>query len=353
MKVIASLLLLAIGAIAELVPISPFPGKGVLISRGPRGGPPSAVVANKIYVFGGAYDLPYVVDPSDFDNPFGRRHASFNVSSEVYSYNMDIDQWEREETATPHPLKRGTTQVVGDAIYFLDTNFDSNTTRRIDVWKYSTADQTWDQVTRLNFAWHGSIKTCERDGKIYITGSEDGIQVSIIHIYDTVSNTWLDPIMVNDQLRIREIWCLDNGLLMTLAEPVRKQHDEVTIFSNEGRTPARRMNIYTIHTDGSVTQSELFIECHSLQRVAIKDGVLYTLDLDHDQMVISSTDLTSHEKHELGRIDSQAHKPVFVPYGGAVFLFGGRPYPRRPRSEDQIRTFSHKYVFGNKFNIQN
>ncbi|KAI8149243.1 hypothetical protein BJV82DRAFT_587257 [Fennellomyces sp. T-0311] len=342
-RTIASLLLLAIGAAAKLVPLAPFPGKDVLGSTF-WGGPTSSVINNKIYLFGGSYAIPYVVDPNDFDrNPmFGfMDNDRYNVSNEVYSYDMQTDQWEFE-TTTPYPLKRGETLAVGDTVYFFNNNFESNDTRTIDMWTYHTVDKTWAHINRIPFVWRGHLMSCERDGKIFMTGSDDGRQISQIHIYDIESNSWeKDVITVDAQFQIMAMRCLDNRSVWIVGKTIGEDWYSGSII--DGKIEARQMETARVYADGSVTMGELTFEYHTLDRVAVADGHLYLLDRNGDEIFLSKIELGTHERFEITTIESTLAYPLMVPYGDELFLLGGNSNSYMHAKED-IRKFLHKYV---------
>ncbi|KAI8149244.1 hypothetical protein BJV82DRAFT_573601 [Fennellomyces sp. T-0311] len=349
----APLLILAIGAAAELVPLASFPGKDVL--RQERCGPaPTAVVNNKIYVFGGCYPIPYIVDPFENDGfGFATARKTYNVSDETYSYNMDTDEWQQVDTVTPYPFKSAYSQGVGDAVYFLTTDFDNNKTRQVDMWKYHTVEKTWDQVNHLPFVWHGSLIRTECDGKIYITGSDDGHQLNIIHVYDTETNTWHDSIVINShQLRIRKMMCSADGVVRALAEVFEKNPE--MMFFGGSRKQKQKLYSYIIYANGSVTQDDFMIEHYQLDRASILGDELYFLDRFDDETYIYSINLKTHERRELGTIHANVWRPLFVPHGDALFLIGGSSMSMMtPSNKDQIRSFHHKFTLGNKFTVQN
>lgn len=106
----------------ELVPISPYPDARVF--KGYQYECPSAkVIQNKLYIFGGCYPIPYVVDPAADVDPFlvPINRKTYNVTDNVYSYDMLADEWNLE-TTTPYPLERAYSIPVNDTVTFSTRN---------------------------------------------------------------------------------------------------------------------------------------------------------------------------------------------------------------------------------------
>ncbi|KAL1936068.1 hypothetical protein VTP01DRAFT_202 [Rhizomucor pusillus] len=254
-------------------------------------------IAEQDYIFGGCYPIAYYVDPAS-DDPLEHRFSQkeFNVSDKAYSYNMLTDEW-TFETTTPYPLQYAYTTVVDDLIYLFDPKFESNETRPNEGWTYNTSSKAWRYVTRMPFVYIGRLRTCMNNGKIYMTGANDGMQINVIQVYDTRTNEWEEPILITDyQLNIHKLICKDSAIL-AIGEQVKKEKSVVSI---PGKRELHNAKVFTLHRNGSVQKDVWAIDYYQMHQSVVQDSVMYLLDhKDEEQYVPAKVNIDTHERQEL------------------------------------------------------
>lgn len=234
---------------------------------------------------------------------------------------MLTDEW-TFETTTPYPLQYAYTTVVDDLIYLFDPKFESNETRPNEGLTYNTSSKAWRYVTRMPFVYIGRLRTCVNNGKIYMTGANDGMQINVIQVYDTRTNEWEEPILITDyQLNIHKLICKDSAIL-AIGEQVKKEKSVVYI---PGKRELHNAKVFTLHRNGSVQKDVWAIDYYQMHQSVVQDSVMYLLDhKDEEQYVLAKVNIDTHERQELGTINIRVFRPMFFPFHDSFFLFGGR-----------------------------
>ncbi|KAL9556620.1 hypothetical protein MBANPS3_001774 [Mucor bainieri] len=238
-RAISLLSVISAVACAKLTPVSPYVGKHNANCY-PHPKVTGALVAGKIYTFGGCYAVPYMVYPDDdeFDVP-GFKEDRYNVTKESNVYDIASDTWSFE-TNTPLPLRGSSTLVVNKDIYFYNIDAEPKTSP-LNMWKYSTDTKAWTELAELP------------NNKMYFMGDYDGSLRNIIHVHNLLTNRWEDAIYLNKRLTAKEILC-HNTHLSLIGDEVQNKVD----MYGFGGEVAFKQKLINVYHDGSVQVVESF-----------------------------------------------------------------------------------------------
>lgn len=310
-----TLLALVVPVFGQFVPISEYIGKHsskCMYANGITGN----IVGTKIYTFGGCYPIPYIVDPNE-DDVFFRRNDHFNTTDLSYVYDIINDKWEFE-TKTPYPMRWASTEVVNDVIYFYQISLEPEMQKHMEMWKYDTQTKNWSHVNNIVFTWHGTLASCHHADKIYMTGTDDGRQINIVHVYNTISNKWEAPIYINEHISIRQMLCNDQSIKI-IGNKIDYKPDKI-IFGTD--YPKHSYDLISVHYNGTMTYSGLNIT-GNFDRVAKNQDWFYFLDISKDGSVVSKLNTNTHENQTLASIPSKVSKPLLIPFNNDIYLIGG------------------------------
>lgn len=362
-------LLVAVSSVVckgELLPVSGYIGEHQYkcsYGMGITGAP----VENKLYTFGGCYPIPYIVDPLDepsADDLFGMAtimgmNDRTNISNTIQVYDMEKDEWMLEtETKLPSPWTRANIQVVNRDIYAYDVT-SRPASPRIAFWKFGTEKNTWTQLDDLPFIWSGILTSCQHDGKIYFSGTEDGEYRNIIHVYDAAQGEWeKERIFLDKKLsEINHMFCGEDFIQFIGKEAKPYDPDQVVWFSADdmdGNVKKTSHGVFPSAYDTGTT-----IHSHNITgnflAIKAKEDSLYLYDVGKVNSTIIKLDMNTYENVTLGSFPYTLEMPLLVPYqDDQVFLFGGGVkqgggFRRHSNKKlvpgvDAIKTYSHKLI---------
>jgi hypothetical protein len=339
-------LALIVPVFGQLVPISEYIGKHsskCMYGLGITGN----IVGEKIYTFGGCYPIPYVVDPNIDNDIFFSMNDHHNTTDLSYAYNIINDKWEFE-TKTPYPMKQANTEVVGSAIYFYQMRLDTKL-NNMEMWKYETQTKAWSHVNNITFTWHGTLASCHHADKIYMTGTDDGHQINIIHVYNTISNTWESPIYIDKQISIRQMLCDDQSIKII---GNKMALDNKIIFRSLNDYYEQTYDLISVDYSGTTTFANLNIT-GNFDRVAKNKDWFYFLNISKNGSIIFKLNSDTHENKTLANIPSKVSKPLLVPFNDDVYLIGGGLSKFKHDTDNgEFKTLNHKIKQNTQFMVQ-
>lgn len=313
------------------------------------------IVKNKIYTFGECYPLSAIDNFDDINNILFGNNIKYNVTDLSYVYDIENDKWDFE-TFSIFPLVHGYTQVVGSDIYFFDVKWNTTkNNRNSDMWIYNTITKKWIQKDDLPFNWHGSLITCENDGKIYFTGSDNGfMQKNIIQIYDTKLNIWKKPIILSQKLILKYMIFKDNKFHF-LGQEIDK--------NNGAMIGGKREGIITIYSNMTYKFTNLKMNFYQ-SSISNIDNYLYVFggDKNNDQLYVTRINLDTHTKKNIEYLPSPIKNSLSVPYKNNIYIFGGMVKKRKYKicddfdedcipenneknsENNEIKVFNHKFI---------
>lgn len=149
-----------------------------------------SIIGDKIYTFGGCYPLFFMYDSIitkfRFTGLVTIPNEKYNSTGSIQMYDITLDKWSTEpEIRTPFPWKKALTQTYKQTIYFHNIMTKEFQSTSAEMWKYDTSLKKWSQLPDLPFKWFGTLMSCQINGKIYFTGSNEGRQNNnIVQVYD-------------------------------------------------------------------------------------------------------------------------------------------------------------------------
>lgn len=307
------------------------------------------LVNDKVYTFGGSFPIPYMVDPAhDIGSYSVSPEKKFNMTDEVYSYNILQDTW-KLETHMPFPFCSAKLQVVNNAVYLFDINTQPDT-KRSTMWKYETDTNTWRVLERIPFIWRNKLLSCEHDDLIYFTGSQDSQLRTIIQRYDTRQDTWSSPLFLDSPeqktLYLENMFCFKDSLHFLGRGEVNQWKDTVSFIYNKGRP----FSFYTWPYDANANIEDTDFNVTLTREVAIESrgDWLYMFDVLKKNSTLSKANPFTKQVVQLGSVDQVLQSTLFVPYNDEVaILLGGasKNFLMDSTSEDELGTYNHKVKF--------
>lgn len=324
------------------------------------------LVGNKIYVFGGCYPIPGLVEHSEDDFFIFGLDKPTNVTNEVYSYDIDEDIW-NIESYTPYPLVKSYTQSVDDKIYFFGNQWNKTRNRLFnDMWIYNVITKEWVQKEDIPFIWEGEPVTCEYKNKIYFMGSRDGHKKNILQIYDTNLEKWEKSIPLSKLFTADHIIC-KNEIIYVLGSEENLDHNIKTLGKKGG--------LITIYNNMTLKYDPLDITFEN-SVISTIDNYVYIFGngygFNKENKNITRINLETYTKKNIEELPSPISNPLAVTYNKAIYLFGGKlekifkkckKYDEdcidEKNNENMIKILHHKFIpkeINNdfiKFKIQN
>lgn len=321
--------------VANFVPVSKYTGQhsfdcgyGLTIT--------GARVNDKLYTFGGCYSIPHTIQPDeDGHGDMLNRVSGFmgtidsvNVTDNVQAYDFATDVWLNEETfKTPIPWRKASLQVVNNTIYAYSL-ISRPASSHVALWKYDMGIKEWSELPEIPFIWQSTLRSCEKEGKIYFTGSEDGQFHNIIQIYNTKTETWEKPFYLKKKLHdTKAIICGKDEIHFFAKEAKLADVDNVTwdslIF---GKVKKSTYTIFSFEYDTGKTNEEGH---HNVTgnfdnaNIATQDEWFYLLDVEKAGSTIFKLNAKTSEQVILETIPYTLHNPLLIPYNEEVFFFGG------------------------------
>ncbi|OZJ02722.1 hypothetical protein BZG36_05106 [Bifiguratus adelaidae] len=339
---LAALLLLEyfVQILSQLVSLPPYPGKHdsrcntITAMTG-------AIVKDKIFVFGGCYNIPHV----------------YNVTDEIYSYNVVTEEWIMEGK-TPWPLKSASLQVVNDDIYLYNIRWNSTERTSIGLWAYNTKNGAWKSHGDFPFLWHGALVSCEHDGKLYFGGSDDGFQRNILQVYDLSTESWKSAIYLSDRLVLRALICRHQSIQLIAGRLGDIDEDELR---QRHRGHSGPQSVANLHRNGTLGYPPVLIRAYTRGQISNADPSdpnLYMLIQSGNHISISYLNLDTFEEKPVGSILSNVQMPLLMVHGKAVYLLGGvksrrsrniDPFGKQNSDEDATALEEEENIFHHKF----
>lgn len=348
---------------AELVSVSSYVGKhkykcefGSAIT--------GARIDDKVYTFGGCHPIPYIVDPNDddFGMKFHNPQDHVNSSSSIEVYDIPTNQWTIEtDVQTPYPWKRASYQTYKHNIFFHNIKTKRHERYGRTMWKYDTIEKKWTRLADLPFVWIGTLGSCQADGKIYFSGTDDGQIRSIIQVYNTETDNWENPIFPDKTvIRMRQMLCSKDQIHFLGVEKKEQEDEENLRFmyttGMHGIALQESFDLISIdYKTGNTLSHELNITAN-FDKVSVKDDSFYILSVDTKNSTIYKFDTNSRKQTTLGTFPHTLQNPLLIPYeNDEVFLFGGGDDTRGMGCNsgsgfennyhcNTLKTYSHKLV---------
>lgn len=316
---------------AELVPVSSYVGKhkykcehGSAIT--------GARIDDKLYTFGGCYPIPYIVDPNDDD--FGMRYHNIqdhmNTSSSIEVYDIPTNQWTIEtDVQTPYPWKKASLQTYKHNIFFHNIRTKRHERYGRTMWKYDTMEKKWTRLADLPFVWIGTLGSCQANGKIYFSGTDDGQIRTIIQVYNVETDNWETPIFPDKTvMRMRQMLCGKDQIYFLGVEKNEQEEDEnssaIFYTGMHGNGFHESFDLISIDYNTGHTLSHGVNITANFDKVSVKDDSFYILGVDPKNSTIYKVDTITQKQTTLGTFPHTLQNPLLIPYeNDEIFLFGG------------------------------
>ncbi|KAI9246169.1 hypothetical protein EDC94DRAFT_627631 [Helicostylum pulchrum] len=304
-----------------------------------------ALVQDKIYTFGGCYPIPYIVDPS-VENIFNLDDNHNNASETIQIYDIQKDEWTQEtEVKLPFPWRSASTQTYQQDIYFYDVRSSQNYQDTGKMWKYDTVLKEFSALDELPFNWHGSLKTCANNGRMYFVGNRDAHQRNMIQIYNIENGVWEKPLFPNLRFTIKQMLC-GKDAIQFLGTIFTDEDDGMSMDFQHKYSELIRTDYITGDTILSGLRAKLPIVYNAI--VKTNNDKFYHFDVKDEETVIIVVDTVALENRTLEALPHALTAPLFVPYqDDLLFLFGGgksRFYWGAKKPTGTLKTYSHKLV---------
>ncbi|GAA5807273.1 hypothetical protein MFLAVUS_000630 [Mucor flavus] len=331
--------------LGELIPVSNYIGQHKQKCE-PRLAITGELVQDKIYTFGGCYPIPYIVDPS-VENMYFMNAKHNNVSETIQIYDIKKDEWTHEtEVKLPFPWRSASTQVYQQDIYFYSVRSAERYQDSGKMWKYDTVLKEFSALEDLPFNWHGNLKTCANNGRMYFVGDSDGMQRNAIQVYNIENGVWEKPLFPNLRFTIKQMLC-GKDAIQFLGNVLTDEDDSMLVYF-------RLENSELIRTDyitGNTILSGLSVKASSTYDLIVKanNDKFYYFDVKDEETVIVVVDTVALENRTLEALPHTLEAPLFIPYqDDLLFLFGGgrsrNSWNRPKKSTGTLKTYSHKLV---------
>lgn len=309
------------------------------------------IVGNKIYVFGGCYPIPGLVEHNDDDFFMFGLDKPTNVSNEIYVYDIDKDIW-NIESYTPYPLVSSYTQTVNDKVYFFGNHWNSTRNRKFnDMWIYDVNTKEWIQKEDIPFIWEGVPVTCEYNNKIYFMGSHDGHKKNILQIYNTILEKWEISIPLSKLFTSDHIICKDEAIYV-LGSEENLNHDIKTLGKKGG--------IITIYKNMTLNYEHLEMTFEN-SVISIIDNYVYVFGngygFNKENKNITRINLKTYTRKKIEELPSAISKPLSLTYNKSIYLFGGKLEKKLKKckkydedcvdekeNENNIKFLHHKFI---------
>ncbi|KAI8641236.1 hypothetical protein BD408DRAFT_418402 [Parasitella parasitica] len=338
---------------AGLIPIANYTGKhDSRCFEAPKVA--GAILNDKLYTFGGCFRVSYVVDPDSLRDNFifsSEDHKNATDLSQVY--DVSKNEWSFE-TKTPVPFKQASTQVVEDSIYFYDIKPEFEWTS-MDMYKYDTTDKLWTTLPEIPFLWSGNLKSChDGQGKMYFTGSEDGEERSIIHVYDTNKEQWIkSPILMDKRLQVKQMICKKDHIKF-IAKDLKSIEDEpkmaVWYSSDDGPSIMdETLELFsTSYLDGStVSDNYSFDGNYNSAPISLYGDYAYLHNVRKTETIFYRLNIMTLENVIIGILPYDLSTPLIAPVNeNELLILGGiAPYPYGRTHRNDIKIYNHKLVY--------
>ncbi|CAO3656093.1 unnamed protein product [Mucor hiemalis] len=313
--------------LASFLPVSPYIGKhsqkcGYALKIS------GAQVNDKLYTFGGCYPIPYVIDPNTEDagdmlfniGNFMGTSSTVNVTDTIQVYDFSQDSWTDETSKTPIPWP---------------------------FWKFDTETKEWSQLPDLPFLWHGVLRSCAKGDNVYFGGSDDGSQHNIIHVYNTETQIWGKPVILNKKLSSIKDWICGEEHIHFFAQNVG-----LPDLDNVGwRTTDDKAETYSVFSADYLTGMTTagINVTGNYKAIAHQDKSFYLYDVAKSQSIVSKLDVETFAHTVLETLPYTLEVPLVVPHGEEIFFFGGGEknnfgLPIKGAHTNEVKKYNHKLV---------
>lgn len=320
------------------------------------------IVKDKIYTFGGCYPIPYTIEINNNDDIFTARlkkENSINITNEIYVYDINQDKWYLEGY-TPKPFIKAYTQVVNENIYFFNIEWNNNRfdiNNKNNIWIYNTISKEWFQMEDLKFNWNGRLLTCEKNGKIYFMGSNDGQQRNILQIYNTILKEWENSILLEKSFYAEYMIC-KKEIIYFLGRENNNGKRNIDNFNNDG--------LIIMHENKTLEYAPLSMRFGWDASISISDNYVYTFGNGNTggekQIVVTRINLEKHTKKKIG-ILNPIKTSLNIFYNNSIILFGGKYQGQinkcyeydedcvnSDKNNDIMKVFNHKIILSKENN---
>ncbi|CEP10190.1 hypothetical protein [Parasitella parasitica] len=313
-----------------------------------------AIVNKKLYTFGGCFRVSYVVDPDTFDDNFifrSEEHKNATDLSQVY--DILKDEWSFE-TKTPVPFKQASTQVVNQSIYFYNVRPEFGWTS-MEMYKYDTNTKIWTMLPDIPFLWSENLKSCyDGQGRMYFTGSEDGLDRNIIHVYDTRKEQWIKiPIFMDKRLQIKQMICKQDHIKF-IAKDLKNIEDEPTTtvwYSIDDGPPImdETLGLFSMsyHDGSTVSDNYSFDGNYNNEPMAYYGDYAYLFNVRRTETIFYRLNVMTRENVTIATLPYDLSAPLIVPVNeNELLILGGieSNFYRKTHKND-IKRYNHKLVY--------
>lgn len=128
----------------------------------------------------------HITDGEGFIYLFGGRNDHDIISDKSYRYNLSDNSWE-EMANVPTPILGSSSAKIGKDIYIIGGMVTTPGTVTKKVYKYSTATDSWSQVSDTILPYTDGDAVAYQDSLIYTVGSYNSEKT---FVYNTNTDTW-------------------------------------------------------------------------------------------------------------------------------------------------------------------